>query len=121
MSGAPDSRARAAARAVRRSGLGKMVSTAQPVFSRPGSRPACTNEDFPTPDFPTTGTSADAATASVSRCTAFSRPKNRLSSSFSNARSPLYGDVAAAAVLVSSGRQIQPRWVPSFARTSTRR
>jgi hypothetical protein len=54
-----------------------MVSTAQPDFSRSGSRPACTSEDFPTPDFPTTGTSADAVTASMSCRTAFSRPKNR--------------------------------------------
>ena len=120
MGGAPDSRARAAARAMGRSGLGKMVSTAQPVFSRSREQAACTSEDFPTPDFPTTGTSADAATASMSCRTAFSRPKNRFSSSFSNARSPLYGDVTAAAGLVV--RQADPAGlVPSFARTSTRR
>ena len=69
---------------------------ARPVFSRLGSRPACTSEDFPTPDFPTTGTSADAATASMSSRTAFSRPKNSFLSSFPNARSPLYGDVTSA-------------------------
>ncbi len=106
MGGAPDNRARAAARAMGRSGLGKMVSTPQLVFSfsRHGTRPACTSEDFPIPDAPTTGTSADAATPSMTCRTALSRPKNRSRSCFSKARSPLYGDVTGAGG--RSGRQI---------------
>ena len=94
---------------------------AHPVFSRLGSRPACTSEDFPTPDFPTTGTSADPATAFLRSRMAVSRPKNSFLSCFPKARRPLYGDVTSATGVLSSGRQIQPGWVLSFARTSTRR
>ena len=58
----PDSRAKPAASAISKVGRGRIVTKPQPACcsSRRGRRPACTTDDLPTPDAPTTGTSARA-------------------------------------------------------------